>query len=85
MFMSCSLVISMPVNKYYHILLAICMICRGLVETDKSNAFYLVDRLIHLILALVVSTTQIVHPFSTMKLVKTRLVIRQTMESLKGL
>ena len=48
-------------------------LCRGLVETEKSTIYPLVNRLIRLILTLPVSTTTNEQAFSTIKIVKTRL------------
>jgi len=48
-------------------------LCQGLVETEKSTIYPLVDRLIRLILTLPVSTTTTERVFSAMKIVKTRL------------
>ena len=45
----------------------------GLVETRKSHLFFLIDRLIHLVLTLPVSTASTERAFSAMKLVKTSL------------
>ena len=52
-------------------------LCRGLKETEKSEIYPLIDRLIRLILTLPVSTATSERAFSKMKLVKTRL--RSTM------
>ncbi|GKE78567.1 zinc finger MYM-type protein 1-like protein [Tanacetum coccineum] len=52
-------------------------LCRGLQETEKSEMYPLIDRLIRLILTLPVSTATSERAFSKMKLVKTRL--RSTM------
>jgi len=48
-------------------------LCQGLVETEKSILYPLVDKLIRFILTLPVSTTTIKRAFSAMKIVKTRL------------
>jgi hypothetical protein len=48
-------------------------LCRGLTETGKSNTYYLIDRLIRLVLILLVSTATTELAFSTMKIVKKRL------------
>ena len=48
-------------------------ICRGLVETRKSHCYHLIDRLIHLILTLPVSTSTTERAFSAIKIVKTSL------------
>ncbi|CAN1121573.1 Zinc finger MYM-type protein 1, partial [Linum perenne] len=48
-------------------------LCCKLMETGKSNQFYLVDRLIRLVLTLPVSTATGERVFSAMKIVKTRL------------
>ena len=44
-----------------------------LTETRKSKIYYLLDRLIRLVLTFLVSTTTSERAFSTMKIVKTRL------------
>ncbi|BFG42427.1 hypothetical protein CerSpe_287010 [Prunus speciosa] len=54
-------------------------LCRGLVETKRSNRYYLIDRLIRLVLTLPVSTATTERAFSAMKLVKTAL--RNKMEN----
>jgi hypothetical protein len=48
-------------------------LCQGLVETEKSTIYLLIDRLIRLILTLPVSTTTTERAFSAMKIVKIRL------------
>ncbi|XVF76082.1 hypothetical protein PTKIN_Ptkin13bG0237600 [Pterospermum kingtungense] len=48
-------------------------LCRRLIETRKSEIFFLIDRLIHLVLTLHVSTATTECAFSAMKLVKTSL------------
>ena len=48
-------------------------LCQGLVETEKSTIYPLIDRLICLILTLLVSTATTKRAFSAMKIVKTRL------------
>jgi len=48
-------------------------LCQGLIETGKSKTYYLIDRLIRLVLTLPVSTTTIERAFSAMKIVKIRL------------
>jgi hypothetical protein len=48
-------------------------LCQGLVETGKSKTYYLIDRLICLVLTLPVSTATTERAFSAMKIVKTRL------------
>jgi len=47
-------------------------LCHGLVETEKSTIYSLVDRLIRLILTLHVSTTTTKRAFSAITIVKTR-------------
>ena len=69
--------------QYYHLdvpnhpnlcnLSTISALCRGLVETEKSKIYYLIDRLLRLVLTLPVSTATTERAFSAMKLVKTRL------------
>ena len=48
-------------------------LCRGLKISGKSKIYFLIDRLIRLVLTLPVSTATIERGFSTMKLLKTRL------------
>ncbi|XP_071701334.1 uncharacterized protein [Rutidosis leptorrhynchoides] len=48
-------------------------LCRGLQETNRSEVYPLLDRLIRLILTLPVSTATSERAFSSMKIVKTRL------------
>jgi hypothetical protein len=50
-----------------------------LIETRKSKIYYLIDRLICLVLTLPMSTVTIERAFSAMKIVKTRL--RNKMEN----
>ncbi|XP_028085167.1 uncharacterized protein LOC114286243 [Camellia sinensis] len=54
-------------------LLTISELCQMLVTTRKSTIYPIVDRLIHLVLTLLVSTVTIERAFSAMKIVKTRL------------
>ena len=51
----------------------ISQLCRGLEISGKSKFYHLIDRLIHLVLTLPVSTATIKRTFSAMKLLKTRL------------
>ena len=44
-----------------------------MIETGKSDTYYLIDKLIHLILTLSMSTTTTERAFLAMKIVKTRL------------
>jgi len=53
-------------------------LCRGLAETNKSQHYHLIDRLIRLVLTLPVSTATTERTFSAMKHVKT--VLRNKME-----
>ena len=46
---------------------------RGLKISGKSKMYFLIDRLIHLVLTLPVSTSTTKRAFSAMKLLKTRL------------
>ena len=48
-------------------------LCRGLQISGKSNIYFLIDRLIRLVLTLSVFTTTTERVFSAMKLLKTRL------------
>ena len=47
-------------------------LCQGLAYTKMSKVYFLVDRLICLLLTLLVSTTTIEREFSAMKIVKTK-------------
>ncbi|XP_012850829.1 PREDICTED: uncharacterized protein LOC105970540 [Erythranthe guttata] len=57
----------------YH-LSTLAALCEGLTKTEKSKVYYLVDRLIYLILLLPVSTATTERAFSVMKLTKTRIL-----------
>ena len=48
-------------------------LCRGLQISGKSNIYFLIDRLIRLVLTLSVSTATTERAFSAMKLLKKRL------------
>ncbi|GAV57170.1 LOW QUALITY PROTEIN: Dimer_Tnp_hAT domain-containing protein, partial [Cephalotus follicularis] len=48
-------------------------LCRKLVETGKSEIYYLIDRFLRLVLALPVCTATTERAFSVMKIIKTRL------------
>ncbi|XP_059650785.1 uncharacterized protein LOC132296617 [Cornus florida] len=65
--------VEMPVHSYLKNMSMISKLCRGLVETKKSKIYFLIDRLIRLVLTLPVSTATTERAFSTMKLVKTQL------------
>jgi hypothetical protein len=54
-------------------------LCRGLAETNKSQHYHLIDRLIRLVLTLPVSTTTTKRTFSAMKHVK--IVLRNKMKN----
>ena len=54
-------------------MLSIADLCQGLVETEKSTIYTLVDRLIRLILTLPVSIATTGRAFSAMKIIKIRL------------
>ncbi|WVZ91399.1 hypothetical protein U9M48_037579 [Paspalum notatum var. saurae] len=62
-----------PTNSNFKDLSTVADLCRRLVETGKSEEYYLIDRLIRLVLTLPVSTATTERAFSAMKLVKTRL------------
>ena len=51
-------------------------LCRGLINSGKSKIYFLIDRLIRLVLTLPVFTATTKRAFSTMKLLKTRLCNR---------
>ncbi|KAF5450063.1 hypothetical protein F2P56_030442, partial [Juglans regia] len=57
-------------------------LCRGLAISEKSKIYYLIDRLIRLVLTLPVSTATTEQAFSAMKLIKTRLRTRMEDEFL---
>ena len=57
-------------------------LCRGLKISRKSKIYFLIDRLIRLVLTLPVSTATTKRAFSTMKLLKTRLCNRMEDELL---
>ena len=65
--------LDVPNHPKLHNLSTIAALCQGLVETGKSKVFYLIDRLIRLMLTLPVSTATTERAFSAMKLVKNRL------------
>jgi hypothetical protein len=48
-------------------------LCRGLAEIGKWDTYYLIDRLIRLVLTFPMSTTTPERAFSAMKIIKTRL------------
>ncbi|KAK9664915.1 hypothetical protein RND81_14G077000 [Saponaria officinalis] len=48
-------------------------LCRWLAETEKGEIYYLIDRLVRLVLTLPVSTATAERAFSAMKLIKTAL------------
>ena len=57
-------------------------LCRGLDISVKLNLYYLIDRPIHLVLTLSISTTTTERAFSAIKLLKTRLCNRMENELL---
>jgi hypothetical protein len=65
--------LDMPNHPKLKNMSSIAELCQGLVETEKSTIYSLVDRLIRLLLTLPVSTTTTERAFSAMKIVKTRL------------
>ncbi|KAK8331885.1 hypothetical protein V6Z11_A10G104300 [Gossypium hirsutum] len=60
-------------------------LCRSLVESGKLVMYPLVDRLIHLLLTLLISTASSEHAFSAMKIVKTRLCSKMEDDFLSSL
>lgn len=60
-------------NKQLRKTSTIADLCRSLVKTQKRGTYYLVDRLIRLILTLPVSTATTERAFSAMKVCKNRL------------
>lgn len=53
-------------------------LCQKFTETGKSEVYYLIDRLLRLVLTLPVSTATTERAFSAMKIVKTRLRNKMT-------
>ena len=62
---------------------SIAELCQGLIEAEKSDTYYLIDRLIRLALTLPVSTATTEQAFSAMKIVKIRLRNKMEDEFLK--
>ena len=60
-------------HPFFEKLLSIVEVCQGLVETGKVSHYYLVDKLIRLVLTLTVSTATTERAFFAMKIVKNRL------------
>jgi hypothetical protein len=60
-------------NSKFQNLTSLSELCRRLVETGKVSIYFLIDRLVHLVLTLPVSTATTERAFSAMKLVKTTL------------
>jgi hypothetical protein len=60
-------------NSKLQNLSSIAELCQELAKTEKSKTYYLIDRLIRLVLTLPVSTTTTERAFSAMKVIKTRL------------
>ncbi|KAG2707333.1 hypothetical protein I3760_05G144000 [Carya illinoinensis] len=60
-------------NSMFQDLISIADLCRKLVESEKSKTYYLIDRLVCLILTLPVFIATSERAFSAMKIVKTRL------------
>lgn len=65
--------LDIPTNSRFQNLSSVADLCQQLAKTGKSVDYYLIDRLIRLVLTLPVSTATTERAFSTMKLVKTRL------------
>ena len=49
--------LDIPRHQEFQNMSTISELCRGLVETNKSQHYYLIDRLVHLVLILPVTTT----------------------------
>ncbi|TYI14885.1 hypothetical protein ES332_A08G151200v1 [Gossypium tomentosum] len=64
---------NVPNHSKLQNLFTISNLCQGLVETRMSKVYFLVDRLICLLLTIPVSTVTTERTFSVMKIVKTRL------------
>ncbi|XP_042952238.1 uncharacterized protein LOC122289323 [Carya illinoinensis] len=60
-------------NPMFQDLRSIADLCRKLLEIEKSKTYYLIDRLVRLILTLPMSTATSERAFSVMKIVKIRL------------
>uniref|UniRef100_A0A2N9HSU8 DUF4371 domain-containing protein n=1 Tax=Fagus sylvatica TaxID=28930 RepID=A0A2N9HSU8_FAGSY len=60
-------------NSKFQNLTSLSELCRRLVETGKVSIYFLIDRLVRLVLTLPVSTATTERAFSAMKLVKTTL------------
>ncbi|CAN6223312.1 unnamed protein product [Urochloa humidicola] len=65
--------LDVPTNPKFQNLTSVADLCRRLVETNKSDDYYLIHRLIRLVLTLPVSTATTERAFSAMKICKTRL------------
>ena len=60
-------------NSKFQNLTSLSELCQRLVETGKVSIYFLIDRLVRLVLTLPVSTATTERTFSAMKLVKTTL------------
>ncbi|XP_057482633.1 uncharacterized protein LOC130769355 [Actinidia eriantha] len=65
--------VDVPHHQEFQNMSTISELCRRLVETNKSQHYYLIDRLIRLVLTLPVTTATTERAFSAMKHVKTAL------------
>ncbi|KAG6646247.1 hypothetical protein CIPAW_08G180800 [Carya illinoinensis] len=74
--------LDVPMHLDFQYMSTLFELCRGLAISEKSKIYYLIDRLIRLILTLPVSTATTERAFSTMKLIKTRLHTRMEDEFL---
>ncbi|KAM3271718.1 hypothetical protein ACQJBY_042113 [Aegilops geniculata] len=72
--------LDVPTNPRFQNLSSVGDLCQQLAKTGKSVDYYLIDRLIRLVLTLPVSTATTERAFSAMKVVKTRL--RNKMEDM---
>ena len=65
--------LDIPRHQEFQNMSTISELCRGLVETNKSQHYHLIDRLVRLVLTLPVTTATTERAFSAMKHVKTAL------------
>ena len=65
--------LDVPYHEKFKNMSTISELCRGLTETQKSQNYYLIDRLIRLVLTLPVSTATTERAFSALKLIKSSL------------
>ncbi|XP_062170960.1 uncharacterized protein LOC133876724 [Alnus glutinosa] len=74
--------LDVPKHSNFQNMSTLSELCIGLANSEKSKIYPLIDRLIHLVLTLPVSTATTERAFSAMKLIKTRLRSRMEDEFL---